>query len=380
MNEPESKSETTEKTLRKNTQTITIGNEDVPPGTHKTIQLPLVPMYTHTIVPMTVHVINGKWEGPRLFVNAAIHGDEINGVEIIRRLLKSKQLQRLRGTLIAIPIVNVYGFLNNSRYLPDGRDLNRSFPGSPKGSLASRIAHTFLKEIILKSTHGIDIHTGARHRSNLPQIRADLSSEEVAKMASAFDVPLLINSTLRDGSLRDVADEKNIPVILYEAGEALRFDELSIRGGVRGVLNVMRSLQMLPARTTKSKETGDAETKKTKAKSPVISKNTSWVRAPISGVLRSLVPLGAKVEEGSALGMIGDPMGTQEKVVKADGAGIVIGRTFLPLVHEGEALFHIAYYERKLDSVFDKVEAFHEKFEPEVIREAPENPKDAPIQ
>lgn len=348
---------------------LKIGKVEIKPGEHRTIDLPLAAMVTHNDVEMTVHVIRGKRSGPVLFVNAAIHGDELNGVEIIRRLLKQKQLSRLRGTLIAIPIVNVYGFLNNSRYLPDGRDLNRSFPGSSKGSLAARIANTFLKEIVKKSTHGIDIHTGARHRSNLPQLRADLSNEQVQRMASAFDVPVIIDSKIRDGSLREMGDESGIPILLYEAGEALRFDELSIRAGVRGVINVMRELNMLPHKQHRIHN-----------KKPIISRNTTWTRAPHSGILRSLVPLGAHVTKDSVLGVVGDPLGTSEYHVIAQEEGIVIGRTYLPLVHEGEALFHLAHYEAKSEKVHSQLEAFQERYEPEINPSEPFDPHNAPIQ
>lgn len=347
---------------------ITIGDFTIKPGEHRTIELPLAAMVTHNDVEMTVHVVCGKKPGPVLFVAAAIHGDELNGVEVIRRLLQQKQLNRLNGTLIAIPIVNVYGFLNNSRYLPDGRDLNRSFPGSSKGSLAARIAHTFLNEIVRKSTHGIDLHTGARHRANLPQLRADLSNEEVQRMAGAFDVPVIIDSKIRDGSLREMCDEAGIPVLLYEAGEALRFDELSIRAGVRGIINVMREINMLPHKRHRLHN-----------KKPLISRNTTWLRAPHSGVLRALVPLGAHVKTGDVLGIIADPLGTSEYRVTAEEEGIVIGRTYMPLVHEGEALFHLAHYEAKSEKVYSQLEAFQERYEPELNPDAPFDPHNAPI-
>lgn len=348
---------------------ITIGGVTVKPGEHRTIELPLAAMVTHHDVEMTVHVICGKRAGPTLFVAAAIHGDELNGVEIIRRLLKLKQLNRLQGTLIAIPIVNVYGFLNKSRYLPDGRDLNRSFPGSSKGSLASRIANTFLNEIVKKSTHGIDIHTGARHRGNLPQLRVDLSSAEARRMASAFDVPVIVDSKVRDGSLREIGDAAGIPILLYEAGEALRFDELSIRAGVRGILNVMRDLDMLPQRQHRVQN-----------KNPIITRNTTWVRAPHSGILRALVPLGARVQKDSVLGVIADPLGTSEYHVVAEAEGIVMGRTYIPLVHEGEALFHLAHYDTAAETVHNQLEAFQERYIAEVDPSVPIDPQNAPIQ
>lgn len=320
-------------------------------GERATVDIPVAPMYTHDDLSMTAQVVRGNRPGPVLFISAAVHGDEINGVEIIRRLLGHKALKTLRGTLIAIPIVNIYGFLNHARYLPDGRDLNRSFPGSERGPLASRVAHTFMREIVRKSTHGIDLHTGARHRSNFPQIRANLDDPQVLAMTEAFGVPLAINAALRDGSLRGCADEAGVPILLYEAGEALRFEELHIRAGVRGIINVMREIGML--RKSRSRKTPPR---------PIISEQTSWVRAPESGILRTLVPLGAKVSKGQVLALVADPLGTSETEMTAPESGVVIGRTNLPLVYQGDATFHLAYYGRRAGSVGKRVEEFQEEF------------------
>lgn len=354
-------------------QAITIGGQLVKPGERKTISLPLAAMATHNDVEMKVVVINGKRPGPCLFISAAIHGDEINGVEIIRRILKRKQIERLNGTLIAIPIVNVHGFLTQSRYLPDGRDLNRCFPGSSIGSLAGRMANRFLKEIVHQCTHGIDLHTGARHRDNLPQIRGDLSNSKVMAMATAFGVPAIINSAIRDGSLREACGDEGIPILLYEAGEALRFNEVCVRAGVRGVLNVMRHLDMIPKRTDKAAH-----------RNPIVSHNTLWIRAPHSGILRALVPLGARATKDSVLGVVADPLGETEYQVAAPGEGIVIGRTNLPLVYEGDALFHLALYQDQSENVLDQVEAFQERLEPEPTMDAPslngDGTVDGPIQ
>jgi uncharacterized protein len=303
---------------------------------------------------LTAHIVHGKQAGPTLFVTAAIHGDELNGVEIVRRLVNLKQLNRIKGTLIAIPIVNVHGFISQSRYLPDGRDLNRSFPGSSRGSLASRMAATLLDEIVSKCTHGIDLHTGARHRENLPQIRADLDNDELKAMAYAFGVPAILNSKIRDGSLRASAVDAGIPVLVYEAGEALRFDEIAIRAGLRGIQNVMRHIGMLPKRR-----------KDDQLKRPVVSANTSWIRAPHSGILRNRVKLGSKVEVKSILGIISDPLGFREDEVLAPDEAMVIGRTNLPLVHEGDALYHLAYYRRQVDAVVNQVESLNELLDPE---------------
>jgi uncharacterized protein len=310
-----------------------------------------------------MQVVSGKRPGPVMFVCAAIHGDEINGVEIIRRLLKDPLLERLRGTLIAIPIVNVYGFINHTRYLPDGRDLNRAFPGSSRGSLTGRIAHTFMTEIVAHCTHGIDLHTGARHRSNFPQIRANLADAATLAMTEAFGAPLAIDAEIRDGSLRQAAGDRGVPVLLYESCEALRFDELYIRAGVRGIQNVMRHLGML-------------RKSRARIKRPVISRNTVWIRAPESGILRVLIPLGTEVEEGQIIGFIADPLGTSEVDVVASTAGIVIGRTNLPLVYEGDALFHIAEIEGRRKW---QVEAFHEDLEPAGEEMDPEDLSSAPI-
>lgn len=332
---------------------VTINGVTVRAGQRETISVPVAKLYTHTNLAMPVHVVNGRGDGPTMFVCAAIHGDELNGVEIIRRLLQHPTLKRLRGALIAIPIVNVHGFLDRSRYLPDRRDLNRSFPGIERGSLAARIANLFMAEIVAQSNYGIDLHTGGLHRTNLPHVRAYLDDEETARLAKAFGTPVMINSDLRDGSLRQAAVEKGVPMLLYEAGEALRFDEVSIRAGVRGVINVMRALKMLPA-------TGHARKKETR---PVEARASSWVRAPESGIFRASVPIGAKVTKDGLLGVVSDSFGDTELEVRAPYEGLVIGRTNLPLVHEGEALFHIARFQQ-VEAVSARVEAFQEDLQP----------------
>lgn len=310
---------------------LKIGDSEVLPGQNLTIDLPIAQLYTHTPMTMPVHVIRGRREGPRLFVCAAIHGDEINGVEIIRRLLNLSILKRLRGDLVAVPIVNIPGFLQRSRYLPDRRDLNRSFPGSEKGSLAGRVAHLFLQEVVAQCSHGIDLHTAAIDRANMPQVRADLSDAEAAAMADAFRTPVILNAGLREGSIRQSGASMGIPMVVYECGEALRFDERSIRIGLRGIVRVMRHLGMLPASRKVTGEVGS-----------VIANSSAWVRASQSGILRAIAPLGATVEKNANLGFISDPFGESESQVPSPFRGLVIGRTTLPLAYQGEALFHIA--------------------------------------
>ncbi len=336
-------------------QLLTISGQTILPGTSVFIDLPLPPLYTHAAMTMPVHVIHGKKNGPRLFICAAIHGDELNGVEIIRRLLKDLSIKRINGTLIAIPMVNVYGVIHHSRYLPDRRDLNRSFPGSRSGALASRIAELFMTEIVANSTHGIDLHTGAIHRSNLPQIRANLDDEATLSLAKAFNVPVLINANLRDGSLRESASERGIPMLLYEAGEALRFDEISIRAGVRGILNVMRHLDMI---------VGRKPSKRVPTNEPYIARYSSWIRAPGSGIFRTLKSLGCRVAKNELLGMISDPVSSLEIEVISPFSGIIIGRSEIPLVHEGEAVYHLARFEDSRE-VAEQVGNFNDDMLPE---------------
>ena len=328
---------------------ITIGNVTVAPGERASINLPIADLYTGASLSMPVKVVNGRRAGPVMFVSAAIHGDELNGVEVVRRLLRQKSLDSLRGTLLAVPIVNVHGFLERSRYLPDRRDLNRSFPGSAKGSIAARTASTFVKQIVSKAQFGIDLHTGAINRTNLPQVRANLDDERTVELARVFGAPVIINSTVRDGSLRQYAAENGFPILVYEAGEALRHDEVSIRAGLRGVIRVMRHVGMLP------------KARASKAVSPVVAASTSWVRAPDSGIVSHKVELGATVVEGQRLAIVSDPLGDDQESVNAPFDGIVIGRSTLPLAHEGEALFHIAAF-KSLSRAESKVEQFTEKF------------------
>ncbi|SEQ91486.1 hypothetical protein SAMN04488038_112119 [Solimonas aquatica] len=311
-----------------------IGGQRIKPGELRTVELPVAKLYTAAPVTLPVRVLHGREPGPTMFVSAALHGDEIIGVEIIRRLLQQRGINRLRGTLLAVPVVNTLAFLHQSRYLPDRRDLNRSFPGSERGSLAARLAHLFLTQIVARSQYGIDLHTGALHRPNLPHIRGDLGSAEVRRLAESFGVPLLLNSTPTEGTLRQYTTERGVPVLLYEAGEALRFNELAIRIGVRGVLNVLAELGMLPppARQLKLPE-------------PVIARSSSWIRAPSSGVLRTQVTLGEEVVKQQVLGMISDPLGENETPVRASAHGVLVGRTALPLVYEGDALFHVARFD-----------------------------------
>lgn len=326
---------------------MTVAGSKIKPGQQTTIRVPVARLYTHNELAMPVHVVHGRREGPRLFICGAIHGDEIIGTEIIRRLIKLKRLKSIKGTILAVPVVNIYGFLQQSRYSPDRRDLNRFFPGSERGSLTSRLADTFMKEVITGCTHGIDLHAGSNHRANLPQIRADIDNQETLRLSRAFKVPVIINTKTRDGSLRHAAAAAGITALLYEAGEVLRFDEMAIRAGVRGVMSVMEALGMLKKRSVTSEFDS------------LIADTTSWVRAPVSGLLRMMVPLGGRVAKNSKIGEIADPFGGAEMDMRSPVSGMVIGRLNLPLVHQGDAVIHIAHLDR-LKGIEPVIEEFRE--------------------
>ena len=309
---------------------ITIGGEAIAPGQRRRIEIPVSRLPTQTLISLPVVVIHGTEPGPRLWLSAAIHGDEINGVDIIRQVLEIIKPKKLKGTLLAVPVVNVFGFIEQSRYLPDRRDLNRCFPGSPQGSLASRLAHLFMTEIVNQSTHGIDLHTAAQPRTNLPQIRANLDDPETYRCAKAFGAPLLLHANTRDGSLRQSASKKGIPILLYEAGEALRFDTESIRVGVEGIFRVMETLEMYE-NTFFSPQTNSIEIRETK-----------WVRGPSSGIFHLQVKLGQTVEKRELLGVITDTFGDTNIKVRSPQAGIVIGHTQNPLVNQGDGIINLA--------------------------------------
>ena len=311
---------------------LIIAGTAVAVGARVKIEFPLADLYTYGPLAMPVEVVRGRVDGPTVFVSAAIHGDEINGIEIIHRLLRQHStLRQLRGTLICIPIVNVFGFINQTRYLPDGRDLNRSFPGSERGSLTSRVAHLFLREVAAKCDYGIDLHTAAAHRNNLPHIRANLDDKETLRLARSFQVPVLLNSNTRDGSLRQAAGELGVKVVLFEGGERLRFNQHVIRIGLQGVMSALRTLGMLPARPRR--EDGPKA---------FVARHTRWVRAARSGIHCIEAQLGQRVRRGDRLGVISDPFGALEEEVCCEHDGIIIGQTNLPLVNEGDALFHLA--------------------------------------
>lgn len=309
---------------------LTVGGETVLPGKRLRVDVPIARLPTGTLLSLPVTVINGRGAGPTLWLSAAIHGDELNGVEIIRRVVRSLRPNALHGAVIAVPVVNIFGLLEQSRYLPDRRDLNRSFPGSLRGSLAARLAALFMREVVSQCTYGIDLHTAAIHRINLPQVRANLSDPETYAFAKAFGAPIMLHASVRDGSLRQAAAKRHIPTLLYEAGEALRFNESAIQMGVEGINRVLHYLGMAAVPDLPE---------------PVMqleSRQTRWVRASRGGIWHREVQLGEPVKKRQRLGFISDTFGDRLATIHSPLDGIAIGHSQNPLVHQGDALVHIA--------------------------------------
>ena len=314
------------------TAPFALGDASVAPGRRAIVDLPLGVLSNHTPVVLPVLVVHGARPGPTLFVSAALHGDEVLGVEVIRRLLRLEALDGLAGTLLAVPVVNAFGFLALSRYLPDRRDLNRSFPGRPDGSLAAQLAHLFMRDVVERSDFGVDLHTGAVHRTNLPQLRVADALPATEARAEAFAPPVILRGAPPEGSLRAAAMARGRSVLVYEAGEALRFDETSVRVGLRGCLGAMAHEGMIePAAVPPADGPG-----------PVWLERSAWARAPQGGVVRNLAALGDAVAEGDPLAVIGDPFGRSEEPVPAPLAGVVVGRSELSTANRGDALFHVA--------------------------------------
>lgn len=334
-------------------QPFEIAGQIIKPGTVQTVTLPFSMLPNHAAFDLDMRVIHGLRPGKCLFISSTIHGDELNGIEIIRRVLASSSVKRIHGTLVAIPVVNLFGMLLHSRYLPDRRDLNRSFPGSPTGSSAAQLANAFLTEVVAKCTHGIDLHTGSNNRLNLPQVRCDFEDPETLSLALSFGAPIILKSKIREGSLREAAEKLGIPTFTFEGGEALRYNEFAIRAGVTGILRVMTALEMIPS----GKCAGVTV-------SPVIAPSSRWLRSPVTGILRTSCWLGDKVLKGDVIAKVSDPLGVITTDVEALFDGIVIGRTQNPLVYKGDALFNIAW-------VYDptKAEATIEEFQEEEFEE-----------
>jgi len=333
-----------------------LADHRIPPGARRAIKIPAARLYNDTPIDLHVEVFHGTKPGPVLLVCAAIHGDELNGIEICRRLLGEIDPKKLVGTLMIVPIVNVFGFIQQSRYLPDRRDLNRCFPGSERGALGSRLAHLFSETLVAKATHIVDLHTGAIHRSNLPQIRVNVDNHAALAMAEAFGSPVILHAKDRDGSLRALANEQSIPLILYEAGEALRFDYAAIKAGVIGVKNVMKSLAMLRGAPRRKRVT------------PVLARKSVWIRSEDDGLVIPKIELGQTVTKGQVVAQSVNPHGEEMYALKSNVSGIVIGISNIPVTNEGEALFNIAQFDADdMDEAAESVDLFSEVYDQKPI-------------
>jgi predicted deacylase len=307
-----------------------IDGTSVAAGTRRSIELPVASLPTDTSLSLSVGVVNGLRPGPTLWLSGVVHGDELNGIEIIRQVLRLVHPRQLSGTILAVPIVNVFGFLNETRNLPDRRDLNRSFPGSARGSLTAQLAHRFVTDIVRRSDAGIDFHTGSDHRTNLAQLRVDLTIPEVERMAGAFAAPVTVHASYRDGSLRTWCSRQGIPILVYEGGEANRFNEAAIRTGVEGTMRVLVELGMW------SEEVAPP------AAPTLRVEHSHWERARRSGIVRIDVLPGQRVERGDVLGIIAGALGDRPAMVRASTPGVVLGYSRHPMASQGDALVHLA--------------------------------------
>jgi predicted deacylase len=302
--------------------------ERVAPGEIRELSLPAGETFSGDPMPIPLTVVRGTRPGPTLCVTAGVHGDELNGVEVVQRLVEALKPKALAGTVLAIPIANLHGFQTGSRYLPDRRDLNRAFPGNPSGSTAARIAHAIFENVVRRCDALVDLHTGSFHRSNLPQVRADLRDEATLALAKAFGDTVVVHQPGQKGTLRRAAQDLGIPAIIYEAGEPMRLQRAEVRRGVIGVQNVLVHLGM---RAGPRVPLGEQR----------VFRQTRWVRAGRGGILTTDVRLGDAVREGDVLGTIADPIRKESSPVIAPCAGRVIGMALAPVMIPGYAAFHL---------------------------------------
>lgn len=304
-------------------------------GENKSLSLQIARLPTYTNIDLPVRVIRSKNPGPVVLLTGGLHGDEINGIEIVRRLVSNNLLKLENGSIVAIPLMNIYGFIQSVRGVPDGKDINRSFPGSKTGSLAKLVAYTIMKKIIPIIDVGIDFHTGGSSRSNLPQVRCVLNIEQNLELARAFASPVILHSNLIDKSFRKAAYKKGKHILVYETGESLRFDSNGIQEGINGTLRLLKHLEMI-------KEAPEPH-------SSEIYERSDWIRASFAGLFQPKIKLGDWVEIKSTIGSITDPFGNEKKPLKSKYEGRVIGFNNCPVVHKGDALIHIATKKLKLN-------------------------------
>jgi hypothetical protein len=307
---------------------VIIAGSEVRPGEFKEIIINIARLPSRTQIDTPVYVFRGPEDGPVLALTAGMHGDEINGTEIVRRILDQGFNRVKRGTVLCMPVINVYGFLNYSREVPDGKDINRSFPGSRTGSLASRVAYHITHDIIPAIDYGIDFHTGGAMRTNYPQVRCVMQEPKNVELAAAFHAPFTIDSPFRPHSLRQTAAKKNKNIIVYEGGESVRFDQFAIEQGINGTLRLMKHLKMIdwaPEATHENK----------------IVWSSSWARARTAGLFQPCVLGGDLISKGQLVGTLTDPFGEYKEQIKSPAKGYVVGLNNNPVVNAGDALLHI---------------------------------------
>ena len=311
---------------------IVIFGESILPGENKTVNVEIARLHTTTKLDIPIIVRRSKIDGPVVLFSAGIHGDEINGIEIVRQVISQKINKPKKGTIICIPIINMYGFVNRSREFPDGRDLNRVFPGSKKGSLASRFAFHILTEVMPIVDYAVDFHSGGASRFNAPQIRLAENDAELKILADVFDAPFTLYSKNIAGSFRNSSAKLSVKMLLFEGGKSLDINNDIAKEGVNGVKRVLKHLDMLDPKH---------QTERQKSSSIYIEKS-SWVRAKCSGMLHDYNTIGTFVKKGTLLATITDPFGKFERKVKAPNDGYVINANHSPIVYEGDAIYHLS--------------------------------------
>ncbi len=310
---------------------LQICNTTIQPGEQIALALPTPELYTCAPMYIPIHVIHGKREGPVLLICASLHGDEINGIAIVQKLLHFMQRRKIAGTLIAVPVVNVYGLLSQQRYLPDRRDLEGNFPGSETGSYAARYAHFFTSNIFSKATHCVALHSGEHHFQKYPQVLTNFKRAEAFELAKTFRAPLMIHTESKYGFLWQMDEHEGIPTLIYQAGEGMRLDYGGISLGVRGIIKIMQHLGMMQSNTRVLPYT------------PISIQETLWLRSPGSGLCRLFKKLGTSVRENDEIAAISDPFGTTQKfTIRAPCDGVIIEQNNLPLSHEGEPIVKLA--------------------------------------
>lgn len=312
-----------------------INKTEVAPGQNKIVKLSVSKLPSGTEIDIFAHVYRSKKPGPTLLVLGGLHGDEINGVEIVRRSINDKLFSKLKcGTVIAIPLLNVYGFINFSRDLPDGKDINRSFPGNSSGSLASRVAKQLTQHILPLVDYGLDFHTGGKSIHNVPQIRIDGSIKEAENLAKAFGAPFIIKSKLIPKSLRKECNKLKIPMLVFEGGESLRLHKESVRVGVEGIKRMLLHFNM-------SQPLADEVEQTVKEEEIILISDSHWIRSGYAGIFKPQVDAGEYVTKGRIIGIISTPFDKKTKKIKARKDGFIFGINNNPVINQGDALFHI---------------------------------------